>query len=663
MEGGLVKQGFLYLQHQQRFRKKWKKVWGILYGATVTGLARLELYEGSQPPESGRKQECWKFLQLNECVSLSERSTESSPKDTCVFSIETAQRVYLIASEVSEQLNWVRALYSLALPQERRCLERSGSQPLPSEGLQLQKNSLYSTRQEASPGQFAVRVRPTEASSRCGLFGVYILVAESKCLLLLDHQTGTLLYIWPYPYLKRFGSDKTMFSFEAGLRCASGEGNFEFETSFGHQIYQVIKCAIKAGHKKDSSPTGYEQHHDQSAVPRQPARSVYLTVSASFQPPLCPQNKVTTNLTIPDSEYAIPFDKMAQNLLATEFDGLLDLLQKKKPRKPQKFENKSKVPINPVYDEPEVIRVDAWKMQATNTHEMGNEYPYLPGWDDYAVPRSRGKMAGQFAVRVRQTEASSRCGLSGMCILVAESKCLLLLDHQTGTLLYSWPYPYLRRFGRDMTMFSFEAGRRCSSGEGHFDFETSFGRQIFQTIDCAIKVFLNEASSPTGHEQHHEDLSVVPRQPARSVSLTVSASPQPPLCPQNKVTTNPTIPDSKYAIHFNKVAQNLLTKKFGDALGPLASAEKKSRKPQKLENIYDESKVPINPVYDEPEVIRVDAWKMQAVDAHEMGYEYPYLPGWDDYAVPRNGGKKPGSGGQDDEDECDLLTLCDRNTI
>ncbi|XP_073478359.1 docking protein 2 [Aquarana catesbeiana] len=396
MEGGIVKQGSLYLQHQQRFGKKWKKVWGVLYGTTPTGLARLELYEGFQPPEIGRKQECWKLLQLSECVSLSERSSESSPKDTRVFSIETTQRVYLIASEASEQPNWVKALCSLAFPQERRILERSGSQPLLSEGLQLQENSLYSSSHEASPGQFAVRVRQTEASIRCGLSGVYTLVAESKCLLLRDRQTGSLLFSWPYPYLRRFGRDKTMFSFEAGRRCTSGEGSFEFDTSFGSQIFQAIECAIKAGHNEASSPTGHEYHEDISAVPRQPVRSVSLTMPASLLPP-CPQNKATTNLTIPESEYAIPFDKVAQNLLATGFGGLLGPSAQKKPRKPQKPEHiydEPEVPINPVYDEPEGIRMDAWKIQGTDPHEMGYEFPYLPGWDDYAVPRSGGKMQG-----------------------------------------------------------------------------------------------------------------------------------------------------------------------------------------------------------------------------------------------------------------------------
>lgn len=197
------------------------------------------------------------------------------------------------------------------------------------------------------------------------------------------------------------------------------------------------------------------------------------------------------------------------------------------------------------------------------------------------------------------------------------------------------------------TMFSFEAGRRCASGEGNFEFETSFGSQIFHAIECAIKAGHNEASLPTGHEQHHEDPSVAPKQPIRSASLSVAAS----LQPQNKVTANPAIPESEYAVPFDKVAQNLLATGFGGLLGPTASVQKKPRKPQNPEHIYDEPEVPINPVYDEPEGIRVDAWKIQGTDAHDMGYEFPYLPGWDDYAVPRSGGNMQAGRAQDDEDE------------
>ncbi|XP_077118252.1 docking protein 2 [Ranitomeya variabilis] len=388
MDGGLVKQGSLYVQHQQRFGKKWKKVWALLFEATSSGLARLEMYEGTQPPETGRKQECWKLLQLSECVSLSDRCGESCPKDTRAFSIETAQRVYLIASEIPEQPNWVRALCGLAFPQERRPLERTTSQPLIS-NLQLQENSLYSTSKKASAGgQFAVRVRQTDASSRCRLSGTYTLLAEGKCLSLRDRQAGNVIFSWPYPYLRRFGRDKTMFSFEAGRRCASGEGNFEFETAHGSHIFNAIESAIKAS--RNESSASYD-HEEASNLPRQSVRSASLAVAPSHSTmPL--KNNVPANQ--PESEYAVPFDKVAQNLLATGFGGLLGpnvppQAKSRKVRKPEHIYDEPE--LTPVYDEPEGIRVDAWKSQATDAHEIGYEYPYLPGWDDYAVPRGKGK--------------------------------------------------------------------------------------------------------------------------------------------------------------------------------------------------------------------------------------------------------------------------------
>ncbi|KAM8972423.1 docking protein 2 [Pelodytes ibericus] len=396
MEGSVVKQGALYFQHQQRFGKKWKKVWGILHGGDPTGVARLELYEGSQAPECGRKPEYWRLVQLSECVSVSERAAESSPKDTRVFSIETAQRVYLLASETTKQSEWVKALCSLAFPQERLALERRVSQTIVSGSLQLQENVLYSTSREASPGgQFLVRTRQTEASSRCGLSGTYTLSAEGTRLSLRDRQTGSLLYSWPYPFLRRFGRDKTMFSFEAGRRCTSGEGTFEFETTFGGQIFQAIETAISSRRNDPSASSGNEQYSEVTNPESRPGAPSSVRNSIS-QPSPCPQANALPENPLPESEYAIPFDKVARNLLATGFGGLLGPVppamrkMKKSGRGEHHIYDEPEVPFNPVYDEPENMRTEAWKTQGTDAFQAGYEYPYLPGWDDYAVPRVGG---------------------------------------------------------------------------------------------------------------------------------------------------------------------------------------------------------------------------------------------------------------------------------
>ncbi|KAM4677683.1 docking protein 2 [Discoglossus pictus] len=394
MEPSLVKQGSLYLQHQQRFGKKWKKVWGILHGGSSSGLARLELYEGSQPPEHGRRSDCWRLLQLSDCVRVSERIGEPGPKDTLSFSIETTQRIYLMASEVSEQPCWVKALCSIAFPQERLPLERRCSQPPQSGGLQLQENSLYSTSRE-SGNFFEVWVKKTEASSRCGLSGIYILTAEDSNLSLRDRQTRNLLYSWPYPFLRRFGRDKTMFSFEAGRRCTSGEGNFEFETTQGGQIFQAIESAISS---RSGSTSGHapptEESNSGSRLIQQPCTSLAITKNTSHPPSGTKGNSHQNIPPLEESDYAVPFDKVARSLLASGFGGLMGpppppISQEKvgKVRRAEHIYDEPETPNNPVYDKPEEMRVDAWRTQATDAHDIGYEYPYLPGWDDYAVPR------------------------------------------------------------------------------------------------------------------------------------------------------------------------------------------------------------------------------------------------------------------------------------
>ena len=47
---------------------------------------------------------------------------------------------------------------------------------------------------------------------------------------------------------------------------------------------------------------------------------------------------------------------------------------------------------------------------------------------------------------------------------------LQLLDYAHGTVCKSWPLPFLRAYGQEGSLFTIEAGRRCSSGPGVFSF-------------------------------------------------------------------------------------------------------------------------------------------------------------------------------------------------
>ncbi|XP_071328479.1 docking protein 1 isoform X2 [Trachinotus anak] len=105
----------------------------------------------------------------------------------------------------------------------------------------MEDNSLYSGRE--SVRDFRVCVRRTEASDRCRLKGDVVLRADVDALHLLD-KTGDIVFTWPYRFLRRFGRDKSTFSFEAGRRCESGEGSFEFDTKQGNFLFQAVEAAI-----------------------------------------------------------------------------------------------------------------------------------------------------------------------------------------------------------------------------------------------------------------------------------------------------------------------------------------------------------------------------------------------------------------------------------
>ncbi|KAL2761828.1 docking protein 2 isoform c, partial [Daubentonia madagascariensis] len=74
----------------------------------------------------------------------------------------------------------------------------------------MEENELYSSSASVVPcKEFAVIMRPTEASERCRLRGSCTLrTGESALELWGGPEPGSRLYEWPYRFLRRFGRDK-----------------------------------------------------------------------------------------------------------------------------------------------------------------------------------------------------------------------------------------------------------------------------------------------------------------------------------------------------------------------------------------------------------------------------------------------------------------------
>ncbi|XP_033012692.1 docking protein 2 [Lacerta agilis] len=480
MEETVVKKGLLYLLQHQTFGKKWRKFWAVLYRESACAPARLELLESAEKAKKGENSR--RLIKLEDCVQVAEAGGETgSPKETAAFFLETTEKCYLVAAERAEAEAWILELCKHAFTRstedwkvmlEKELLKGKATSP---PALSMAENSLYSTTCKAAERQFPVAVRATEASERCQIWGIFLLCAKADALELRDTQAGEVIYTWPYKFLRRFGHDKVMavgclspnaqspslpksqgrnhaeeaiFSFEAGRRCASGEGSFEFATKQGSEIIQVIEAAINAQRNSTSASSGAALLAG-AASPAKPddgsqggeatvlvegqsfraagtkslsfestwqgrpakGRLVKPTASCPLSSTNCPYTEGSDAHPRREpqqgsmSEYAEPFDAISKSP-GSSGGSCFPLPSTEEPPGAAGLHARTRgLGLSPaslglhhiyddpeglahlVYDEPQEFTGDAWKVQATPEDPVGHEYPYNPSLDDYSVPK------------------------------------------------------------------------------------------------------------------------------------------------------------------------------------------------------------------------------------------------------------------------------------
>lgn len=145
----------------------------------------------------------------------------------------------------------------------------------------------------------------------------------------------------------------------------------------------------------------------------------------------------------PDPGYSLPFDTIAHNVMtdilssrqATGADPLYDSIEEMAIRnittltpsgcklehiydEPEGFAAAATAiaasqtsgdltPSHSVYDDPEEMKGDAWRIMARAADPKGHKYPYNPVLDDYAVPK-RVKQSAQVAQRTSEEEKDAR---------------------------------------------------------------------------------------------------------------------------------------------------------------------------------------------------------------------------------------------------------------
>lgn len=78
--------------------------------------------------------------------------------------------------------------------------------------------------------------------------------------------------------------------------------------------------------------------------------------------------------------------------------------------------------------------------------------------------------------------------------------------YQRGKPPVKWPLKCLRRYGYDSEIFSFESGRRCSTGPGIYAFKCRRADQLFNLVQSNIQasILALEKYYSTGNETAHE---------------------------------------------------------------------------------------------------------------------------------------------------------------
>lgn len=126
---------------------------------------------------------------------------------------------------------------------------------------------------------------------------------------------------------------------------------------------------------------------------------------------------------------------------------------------------------------------------------LGPSTPYieyevgLPGWDgEWTTPFLGSISARTFAVNLSPSSSSRRFGLQGPLWLQINMDYVVLVDRNTNALVMQWPLNHVKRFGKDIGLFSLEVGHLDPSA-GVFYFHTEQADDAFAVISRYLQAW------------------------------------------------------------------------------------------------------------------------------------------------------------------------------
>lgn len=142
---------------------------------------------------------------------------------------------------------------------------------------------------------------------------------------------------------------------------------------------------------------------------------------------------------------------------------------------------------------------------------------------------------GIFTVRLLASDiAHIQCNLEAKSYILHLTTTEIQLKNidNNAAIIAKWPYRYVRKYGYRDGKFTFEAGRKCDTGEGVFSLQHSNPQEVFRCMAAkmkSMKKLISGESLDCGEHQLNAALSMEPG----------SRSPLPPSHHQNHSETDP----------------------------------------------------------------------------------------------------------------------------
>lgn len=126
---------------------------------------------------------------------------------------------------------------------------------------------------------------------------------------------------------------------------------------------------------------------------------------------------------------------------------------------------------------------------------------------------------GIFTIRLLPSDVCAKCHLEAKQYILHLTATDLQLkaadnEHNCAIIVAKWPYRYIRKYGYRDGKFTFEAGRKCDTGEGVFSLEHTNPQEIFRCMAAKMKSMKNLisgdsiASLDCGEHQFNAALSM-----------------------------------------------------------------------------------------------------------------------------------------------------------